>query len=336
LSPWKLSGHVAFVLMAALLALGATERTARAISADGLQWTWNEGETRRYYVDAEVQLPASMLLWLLADRNKEARLVAFRTRSVLACSDEGRNSRRSREVHCKIEDIAIMGATLRGDRGLLQPILEEMDDKLTDSYLQLIVRNDGRITNVDLEGIKTTERREGRMQETLRLIMARSVAGFDLQLPRKGLTEEGVWPQYQAMLFMAPSGHGTQGSAEIAHLIRTTKGDYVIIESAGRAIVSPGTDSAARDFFQTTLDSVAVFDVQEGMLRERVWASTGTPTASSATAEGARGIEYIQRGKILYLADSMEPPDLGQTLEVGAPDSEVEGSVLLNSEGLLR
>jgi hypothetical protein len=336
LSPWKLSGRIASLLVAAILTLGAAEGTAQAVSAAGLEWTWEEGETRRWFVDAEVQLPASMLLWVLADRNKEARLVAFRTRSVLACTDMGRNSRRSREVHCLIEDIAIMGATLKGDRGLLQPILEEMDDKLTDSYLQLIVRNDGRIVNLDLEGIQTTERRHGRMQETLRLMMARSVAGFDLQLPRKGLTVEGVWPQYQAMLFTAPSGHGTQGSAEIAHLIRTTQGDYVIIESAGRAIVSPGTDSTARDYFQTTLDSVAVFDVEEGMLRERVWASKGTPTASSATAEGARGIDYIQQGKILYLAEGTAPPTLGETIEIGPSDPEVDSSVLLQSDGLLR
>ncbi|MBW2253292.1 MAG: hypothetical protein JRI25_01690, partial [Deltaproteobacteria bacterium] len=62
----------------------------------------------------------------------------------------------------------------------------------------------------------------------------------------------------------------------------------------------------------------------------------GTPTASSATAEGARGIEYIQRGKILYLADGAPTPDLGETVEVSPADSEIDSSVLMQSDGLLQ
>ena len=43
-----------------------------------------------------------------------------------------------------------------------------------------------------------------------------------------------------------------------------------------------------------------------------------------------------RRPKILYLADGAPTPDLGETVEVGAPDPEVDSSVLLQSDGLLQ
>ena len=305
-------------LFSALLLSGP----ALADPTEGLVWTWDEDTPHRWFVDNEVQMAS--YLWLMADRNKEARLVAFRVQSILDCDDIEPYGRRQVEMTCTIEAIALMGATLRGDRGLMQPILEEVEEKLTGATLGVRMRHDGRITNIALRGVDRSERRRSRTHEALRLILSRSLAGFDLQLPRGGETSDPAWPQRESLLLHAPTHAGSQGAAEIAHLVREVREDQVILETAGRALISPGTDSRARNFHDTRLDAVAVFDTGLGLMRERVWNAVGTPTASSAMAVGGRGIEYIQRGRILYLGDGAEVPEFEETAEVPLPDGDAD------------
>lgn len=299
---------------------------AHAVPAQGLAWDWSDQAPRRYYVDAEVQMPS--FFWVMAERNKEARLVAFRTRSVLVCGQGERLNRRTWEVDCRIDQIGILGATLRGDKGLLGPILQEMDDKLTGSELQVRFREDGRVVNVDLEGVDKSDRRMSRTHEVMRLMMIRSLAGFDLQLPKNGVSQEGVWGQTQALLLTAATDVGSQGAAEVAHLVRESADDIVIIETAGRAMVVPGSDGeAGRNFFSTKLNAVGVFNVTNGMLTERVWSALGEPTASSALTEGGAGMSYVQRGRILHLPEGADVPDLGATEEVPLPDGRAESAI---------
>jgi len=259
---------------------------------------------------------------------KEARLIAYRLRTVYTCQLDQRESAHSWQIDCAIDDLAISGAGFRSEKGILQPVLEEMDRKLTGAHLQIVMRQDGRITNIDLEGVKTHNRRESRMVEAMRIILSRSVAGFDLQLPRKGAAPDGVWGQYEGILLMAPTDHGSQGASEIAHVVRQVRGDKAIIESAGKAMIVPPEQDQARNFFDTKLDSVAVFDTANGMLSERVWSARGTPTASSALATGGRGIEYLQAGKIRYLPPDAARPDLGPTQEINLPKDETDSSIL--------
>lgn len=293
---------------------------------EGLAWAWEPGNTRTWVIDNEVMLAA--YLWVMADRVKEARLVAFHSRMVLTCADTGEGSRKAYDLECRIDDFAISGASMEGDRGLLQPILEEMDAKVTGAMLQVVLRRDGRIVSVDLEEVSAANRRESRMHETIRIVFARALAGFDLQLPPGGSSPEGVWGQYQNQLFGAPSDRGSQGSGEVAHLVREIDEGWAILDSAGKGMVVPGNDSGlARDFFESRLDAVAVFDLDQKMLRERVWTVLGKPTASSAIAEGGRGVDYLQMGKIRYLPEGAERPDLGATIEVLPPEGAVESSV---------
>lgn len=306
--------------------LGVARAEGANSGTSGLEWRWDDEVERTWFVDNQVLMPS--YLWLMADQNQEARLVAFRTRMVLTCTRVDRGGPRSDELACVIGDFAIVGASQRGDKGLLQPILEEMDEKLTGATLQVVLRHDGRIVGVDLEGVDARNRRESRMLEAMRIILARSIAGFDLQLPRKGVAEDNVWAQFQSTLLAAPSDRGTLGASEIAHLVRQQQGDYAIIESAGKAMIVPAEGGEGRNFFDTELDSVAAFDVSEGMLKERVWSARGNPTASSVLAEGGAGVTYLQAGKILYLPEGSTAPNVGETQEVAPPSGRPDSSIL--------
>jgi len=316
---------VAAALAALLPGTGRAE-AFEPTPTDGLVWAWEPGVARTWALDNEVMLAA--YLWIMADQNKEARLVAFHTRTVITCVDTGEGSRKVAALLCTIDDFAISGASMEGDRGLVQPILEEMDAKVTGAVLQVGLRYDGRLVGVDLEEVEAGNRRESRMNEAIRIVFARALSGFDLQLPPAGITAEGVWGQYQNQLFGAPSDRGSQGAGEVAHLVREMDQGWAIIDSAGKGMVVPGDDSGqARDYFASRLDAVAVFDTDARLLRERVWTVVGKPTASSAIAEGGAGVDYVQIGKILYIPEGATPPDLGPTQEVVPPEGHVESAV---------
>ena len=160
------------------------------------------------------------------------------------------------------------------------------------------------------------------MHENLRLVMVRALAGFDLQLPRKGETTDFQWPQYQSLVLQAPSSVGTQGAADVGHRIKSTAGESVIIETAGRGLLAPAVldlgGSGPANLFAATFSSEAIFDTDSGILTERVWTALAEPTPSSLIADGMEGLSYIQNGILRYLGDE-SGPDLGASQSFAAP-----------------
>src|SRR5690606_12995803 len=106
-----------------------------------------------------------------ADRNKEVRVSSYQVRLVVTCPPDGvaKAKRRSWDLRCTLDDVALKAAALAGDRGRLTPILEEMDAKLTGAGLVMTMRDDGRITRFDLTGIEVSNRRTRQMEQTLRI-----------------------------------------------------------------------------------------------------------------------------------------------------------------------
>ncbi len=314
------------LLLTVLISVVALPARAMVPVAEGLIWKWGEGVERTWVIENEVQLPA--YIWVMAEFNKEARLLAFATRMVVTCKEGRPYSKRATEVDCRIDDFAMKGAAVEGDRGLLLPILDEVDTRLTGATLQVILRHDGRVTNIALHGTPKSNRRVNLMQETMRLILSRAIVGFDLHLPKNGAAPDGVWAEFGGMLMSAPTDRGSQGSAETAHLVERVDGDLAVIESAGRGMIVPAEDgSVHRNFFDTRLEAVAVFDLKQGMLRERVWSAFGTPTASSTITVGGAGIQYLQSGKIRALDPGAPRPDLGPNIEVLPPDPSVDSAI---------
>lgn len=297
----------------ALLALVAGPSVAQA-STEKSELAWDWDRPHRYYVEAEVLLPRA--IWFMSEFNKEQRTIGFQVRTVLACDAGVKERKRVREVMCTLEDVGLQAAGMPKKEGLLQPILEELDQRLTGAAVQIQVRTDGRLVNVDMEGLDRRNRRVGSMNENLRIVMSRTIAGLDLELPRQAPPVGEVWPQYQNWTMQAPSAVGTSGSSELLHKIREVRPDgTLLIESGGRGMIVPG---GGLDLFETRFAAFAVFDPSTGALVERTWSAVGEPTASSASAEGIRGLKYVQRGRLKRLAEG-EQVDVGETLEVTPP-----------------
>ena len=300
------------------LSLVALAETPTVIEAEGLQWSWEAGQHRRYYVETETQLP--LLMWFVADRNKQARVAAFQVRTVLDCSATDPMGKKGWYLDCLVADVSLRAAALEGDAGILPPILDEMDTKLTGATLKLRLKNDGRVVQMEIADQDHRNRRVAQMNENMRLLLARVVAGLDLQLPPKGVARDGVWAQYQNMLMQAPSTQGTSGSSEVVHGITKMEGPEVTIASSGRGMMSPGEETASGpvNMYDTRYEGVALFDTDSKMLKERLWTVIGEPTASSQIATGAAGILYGQRGLLQYLAAD-ETVNVGESMETGLP-----------------
>jgi hypothetical protein len=311
-----------------LVPLLATSFALPAIASDlvqgqGLIWQWMPAEERRFYLENEIVLPD--IMWWTAD-NKEARVVAWQLRAVLDCNQITLEGKRAWDVSCVIPDIAIQAAAMPGDQAssdrasILDPILADIDTRLTGTRVDFTLRDDGRVMRVALPDLPRSEVKEGVMNENLRSVMQRAIAGFDFQLPKDGLAPDGAWMQHESMLFMAPTQSGTMGAAEVLHGVRRQDGDVLLIQTVGKGTVAPFSkaDSAA-SLYTTTLSAAALFDTKRGLLVERSWAMEGRPTAGSAVSEGWAGVSYMQSGMLRLLAPEATAPDLGPTREVSPP-----------------
>jgi hypothetical protein len=317
-------------LVLALLAAPALAGAVEAIPVTGLQWKWMPAQDRRYYLETEVVLPR--YIWFIAEINKEARVAAWQTRMVLDCAEIAIEGRRSLEVTCRIEDVAILAAALPGDqktdgRDLLGPILTEMDENLSKASLSFVLRDDGRVSNVVIHGLDRPNRRVSLMNENLRQVLIRSVAGFDLELPAHGDGREGIWAQRESLLLQAPNQSGSFGGSETLHRVHEVTGDVAVIVTSGRGLVAPVTrySDSPSDMFDTRIEGAAAFDTKQGVLTQRIWTVSGTPTASSALSEGLAGLTYYQHGTLRLLEDG-EKPDVGASAEI-APPGDTAGTL---------
>lgn len=208
----------------------------------------------------------------------------------------------------------------------VKKILDEADKLLTGKQLQIQVSDDGQVQNVDIEGLEAHDRRTTRINETLRVLLARMMAGFDMKLRKWNNLSEGQWVEYNPELMAMPTPDfvASRGSSILIHQLNKYRGERVV-QSVGRGTISFG-DGAGENFFSTRFNGVSIYDGDEGYMTERVWSLFGTPTASSAMADGSAGAPYWHAGRIRILGDG-EQVDVGPTEEVampGAPEAYLE------------
>ena len=272
----------------------------------------------RWFIRSEVHLPAPM--WFATDNNLQARVLAWQLHVVLDCDGGQTETRRVREVRCAIPEVALQAASYEADHGQLPRILPEMVDKLRRGVVQLQVRDDGRVLNVDLDGLPREHVRMARITENLRLIVARAVAGFDAPVPRHG---EAQWVQYTGMLLQVPSDEGSSAGMEIIHELRGLRPDGALrVETQGHG-TSFLWDGNSTNAWSVDVAANAVFDGAGGGLLARKWIVVGDPTPGSPMAKGFAGIPYLQQGRLTRLAPG-EVVDVGPTEERALPGAPTD------------
>jgi len=299
-----------------------------ASASEGLAWKWDA--PRRFQIFADVKL--AEWLTFTKSHNVDARVTSFLLGVTASCADTGRGSKRTVEVGCTIEDLQIEAVSTESDQGRLQPILDEIDQKLVGAQVRILHGDDGRVKNYDVDGLDKDWRRENLMAETLRLVLGRAFAALDLQLPRKGDDRGRAWRQTGVLALAVPSAHGSVGQSTVDHQVGKVSGTRVEITSAGRGVVgsgamiqvAPGGPERPANMYDMTIHSVAVFDTALGTLLERQYLAEGSPTASSLASEGTKGTTYVQAVRLRLIPDGVDAPPLGPNREVLRDETDAD------------
>ncbi len=217
------------LVVAVAVALGSASAPAAP-----MEWRWAPDTTHRWYLESEVVLPGFM--WLNASANRDGRVSAFQVRAVLQCRVADELGRRGWDLDCVLHDVSLSAVPLPGDEGTLAPILAEHDALLTGASVELGMRRDGRLSRVDLAPPRADSRRQNRTHENLRLVVARALAGLDMQLPRDG-SGDAPWLQMQSPLAQVPTSTGSRGAVDIVHERVEERGPWTVVRSAGAGTI---------------------------------------------------------------------------------------------------
>lgn len=283
-------------------------------------------QNTRWFIATEVMLPLPAF-WN-ADRNYEMRVQAFQVRSVLACDKEWKLSGRKYQVSCIIEDIGLQAVSTEGpEYPHVGTILAEMDAKLTDARVQLQVRDNGRVTNIDLEDVPPPRnQRERLVQENLRQVLSRLVVGFDMKLRKSNFLSTGQWVETKSSLLSLPSSTLTPASGLVVHQLNGYKG-HIVVQTKGEGQIMEIDSSSGDEYsYSVDLSGVAIYDEEQGFMTERVWSMRAQRTASSFQEQGLTQGLYSHSGILRMLGDK-------ERVNVG-PTREVRTSDIVRQEGL--
>ncbi len=275
-------------------------------------------DNTRWFIETEVGVP-----WKVTfnkDENKSFQTQEYQLRTVLACDKDWKLGNHKYEVDCAIEDFALVASiaepnVTEKDVLRVQEVLDEIDAKLSSTHVQLQVADDGRVLNLQLEGLDADNRRQNVMSETLRQVLSRVVVGFNLKMQKFNQLHEGKWQEFNSTVLTMPLPAGVPGaigSNLLVHYLNRFQG-HVIVQSIGR-----GSTNVGDTLYTLNYTGVSVFDPNDGFMTDRVWALEGEPTASALFQAQSH---YFHAGKIRLLGTE-ERPDVGQSRPVNGRRQE--------------
>lgn len=206
---------------------------------------WND---TRWHVEGEVLMPVPLVLGV--DRKHAVRTAGTQVRMVLACNVDHAGKKRA-EVDCAIEDIswkalAVSGAPGPRQQARIDANLQALDQATSAATLQLQVRSDGRITNVDLEGIEARNSQDRLLQEGIRQVLAQAMGGFHLHLRDPGSLPEVV-RERNAKLMQMPSPTASRGSSMLTHTVARHPDGYDVLTTEGSGMVATRLPNPSAD-----------------------------------------------------------------------------------------
>jgi len=253
---------------------------------------WND---TRWYVEGEVLMPVPLVLGV--DRKHALRTAGTQVRMVLNCNFDHAGKKRA-EVDCAIEDIswkalAVSGAPGPRRQALLDANLQALDQATSAATLQLQVRSDGRVTNVDLEGIEARNTQDRLLQEGIRQVLAQAVGGFHLHLRDPGSLPEVV-RERNAKLMQMPSPTASRGSSMLTHSVARHPDGYDVLTTEGSGMVAtrlpnPSADETPARSYRS--DAAADAEVAVMPLSDEGPVSVGDAYKGSLGAEETMGRE---------------------------------------------
>ena len=263
--------------MFGLLVAGALWGTPSAEAAE-LRWNWDDSP-KSYFIRADVRLNDD--LYLLSRRNLETRANAFVLQLKTTCERTLtlRDGRRW-EVECSFDQVSMVARPRRGDReGVTARIMKEWQSDLEQYlFMRLVITQDGRLVQADLQGKQGRNPRTMAMRATQREVLLRAFAGFEVPLPRGGTVEDGkAWIRYgvpQSQRFV--SVFATAGMMELYGQVRRIE-DNVVIETQGLALLNQQRLGS----FQGEQVGAILWDEEQGEIIQRRYETYADPLPSN-------------------------------------------------------
>lgn len=275
----------------------------------------------RWYAEAQIGFPLPAKY--IAVENLEFRVTAVQIRSQFVCEKTWRRGKKGYEVLCDIEDVSLRATAFEKKPNDPDKVLQEMDDLASKAKIRLYVMDDGRVNNIDIEGISASLQREQIVRENIRQLYMRLMAGFNLKMPKQSQMFDNQWVEYGSTLFALP-GMRSQSGGYVVHQVNPYKG-HLVVQSIGDALISDGVEDRP-SFYSVHLDSVSIYRPEDGIMTERAYVVQGMTTASSALANGFSGGNYFHTGRVQMLGER-ERIDCGFTARVLAPNAPPEEGV---------
>lgn len=309
--------------LTSLLLLGCLLWPAWARATEGLRWQWEPDQERRYLIRSNVRFAELFPAW--ARLNKNLRLAELQTTVVVRCSPSYLAKKRF-GLTCGFDDLQFRGAPPTADaQSGLVGILDEWEASLSEVTVELDMTWDGYLKGVQLDGYDSRMNRFRQIEEHLRLILARSFAGLEVGLPKKGDDKGQTWMQKESAVLQLPSNVGSFGTGRIATRVTSTEGSIVTIDRlgegsirSGETIGDPSQGERARNTFMAEVRGSAAFDVDAGELVRHDYVAKAEATASSALATGVASTVYTQIVTVKLLEPDRE-------LELGANEETTPG-----------
>lgn len=297
--------------------------TGAALAGDGLDWRWSGPRT--YLIQSDVT--PSNVVWIKASFNKQFRMQNLRTNLLLTCQQDGVVTKRWVTVRCKIDDVAFAALSYPGDAKVVVDVLDDVDAKLTGRDMVFEQTMDGRLRSMDLllddDDVKNDRMRETR--ELVRMLLQRSVASLDLQLPAKGDSKGARWRVNGPMALGFISLKGSMGGEEVWAEVKKKEGMLWTIDAEGGGVIGPAemiaTNGAEQpaNLYNMVMQSSAVFDVEHGNLVSRQHYVRGDVTPSSQLAGYGAATPYEQSVALTMIEDGQTVEPFGPNVDLAAP-----------------
>lgn len=272
--------------MSLLFALLVTSAQA---GAPTLAYKWAVGQTVSY----RVQYYLRSTQRLIAGKDLDARLTDYTLGLETDCKVTEVDPVEV-ELHCAVRRAQLGGRAYGDEQPKLDEIFVEYSSLLAGSTIQLVMRTDGTVRELDLEGLPATFDREVSRNEALRMMVRGALAPLEFVLPKDGSADKAWKQKGSPMALRLPAVTGTSGGVRVTREVTGVTGDMVDVSVIGAGTVVAG--DTARTVSIHSVGTVR-FDAAQGVVARSEMTVTGTYTASGSfsTEEALTQVGMVER-----------------------------------------
>lgn len=188
----------------------------------------------------EVEETTASGVMFRAEENRSFRTRALQVSAVVTCPEVAAG-KSSAVLSCTFEALALR-ATPRSQNAaevladVNDNVLQDMVRRMRSTPVEVTVTDDGKVTAVDLPGLKGTTRWESESRETLRRIAWDLVAGWSMKRPESW---EAGWVEKNTPLLRPPLEPGATGLSKTEHVFALVEGTKVVSSTGHGSFTAP-------------------------------------------------------------------------------------------------